>query len=451
MIQWNRPFISQMILTSTFSLIAIVGCSSSVEMAAIPNTANPQTEISKFEEMINQAVTQNVDVLAPGDFKESQELLKEAKSDLASGQKQEEVLNDVRKGRGYLAKAQVVAEPRIALAPGIFESRQMAFQAGAMDKPELKSTFKSLDSDLSDQADSLPKMSAYDLSQFQKQYVDLERRAVVLTQLGGSQAMLNGAKKDDATDKAPTTYKKTEMALKNAESMISTNVRNPMGFQKSVTAANIQATQLNQVMLMIKQNKNLSETSALKMVAQNSQIKNLKSELSDSTDSNEQLANDLKSTNANLDQATANVEIQKALEEARSQFSSDEAEAYQQGGKLVIRMKNMNFSSGRSELPASSLVSLTKVMTVAKSLTPQIIQVEGHTDSTGTESANLQISEARAQAVATYFKSNGMDNVDIQSAGYGFQKPIATNKSKEGRTQNRRVDIVITPKTIVTE
>jgi outer membrane protein OmpA-like peptidoglycan-associated protein len=177
----------------------------------------------------------------------------------------------------------------------------------------------------------------------------------------------------------------------------------------------------------------------------------LKNELSDSTDSNEQLSSDLRSSNANLDQATASVEIQKALEEARSQFSSDEAEAYQQGGKLVIRMKNMNFSSGRSELPAQSLASLAKVMTVAKSLTPQSIQVEGHTDSTGTESANMQISEARAQAVATYFKSNGMDNVDIQSAGFGFQKPIATNKSKEGRTQNRRVDIVITPKTTVTE
>lgn len=451
MIQWNRSLISQLILACTLSLTALVGCSSSVELADIPNTANPQAEITKFEEMINQAVTQNVDVQAPSDFKKSRELLNEAKSDLASNQKQDEILNDVRKGRGYLAKAQALAETRKALAPGIFESRQMAFQAGAMEKSELKSTFQELDSDLSDKADSLPKMSAYELSQFQKQYVDLERRAVVLTQLGGSQAMLNGAKKDDATENAPTTYKKTEMALKNAESMISTNVRNPMGFQKSVAAANAQATQLNQVMLMIKQNKNLSETSALKMVAQNSQIKNLKNELSDSTDSNEQLSSDLKSSNANLDQATASVEIQKALEEARSQFSSDEAEAYQQGGKLVIRMKNMNFSSGRSELPANSLASLAKVMTVAKSLTPQSIQVEGHTDSTGTESANMQISEARAQAVATYFKSNGLDNVDIQFAGYRFQKPIATNKSKEGRTQNRRVDIVITPKTTVTE
>jgi hypothetical protein len=238
----------QVTLVTALGLAALTGCTSSVKKADIPATANPETEITKFEEMINTAITQNVDVLAPSDFKESRELLKEAKSDLASSQEQEEILNDVRLGRGYLAKAQATAETRKNLAPGIFESRQLAFQAGAMEKPELKSTFKELDSDLGDKADSLAKMSASDLSQFQKQYVDLERRAVVLTQLGGSQALLNGAKKDDGTSKAPTVYKKTELALKNAESMINTNVRNPMGFQKSVMDANAQATQLNQVM-----------------------------------------------------------------------------------------------------------------------------------------------------------------------------------------------------------
>ena len=71
------------------------------------------------------------------------------------------------------------------------------------------------------------------------------------------------------------------------------------------------------------------------------------------------------------------------------------------------------------------------------------MKIEGHTDSVGSESQNKIISEKRASAVASYFKSNGFK--EVTSEGYGFQKPIATNKSNEGRAQNRRVDIIITP------
>lgn len=442
MIKWNNTLNGFLL---SIGLVTLVSCSSNVKMADIPSTANPQTEITKFEEMLMESRSENVDVLAPKEYKKSHAWLKEAKSDLADGEKQEEILNDIRKGRGYLTKAQSVAEPRGQQALGLFESRQMALKAGAMEKSGLKSEFENLDSDVSDKADNLRKMSASDLSDFQKKYVDLERRAVILTQLGQSQSYLNGAEKDNADSKAPNVYKKTEMALKNAESMISTNVRNPGGFEQSVADANRQALQLNQVMLMIKQNKNLSETAALRMVSQNSQIKKLKTELSDSELTNNQLSTDLDSSKSNLNNAQASIDIQKALEEARSQFSNDEAEAYQQGGNLLIRMKNMKFSSGRSDLPASSLASLAKVSEVAKTLNAKSIKVEGHTDSTGSEAINMTISEARAEAVATYLKSNGFDQVEVQSSGFGFQKPIATNKSKEGRTLNRRVDIVITP------
>ncbi len=116
-----------------------------------------------------------------------------------------------------------------------------------------------------------------------------------------------------------------------------------------------------------------------------------------------------------------------------------------QGENLVIRLKKVNFASGQADLPQSSLAVLAKVSTVAKSLRASEIKVEGHTDSSGTQSQNQTISEQRAGAVASYFKSNGFNDIDVQSVGYGFAKPIATNKSKEGRAQNRRVDIVITP------
>jgi outer membrane protein OmpA-like peptidoglycan-associated protein len=105
----------------------------------------------------------------------------------------------------------------------------------------------------------------------------------------------------------------------------------------------------------------------------------------------------------------------------------------------------MKFSSGRSDLPAKALPLLSKVSEMARSLNAKEIKIEGHTDSTGTQELNKRLSEERAQAVATYFKSNGFDPARVGAEGLGFEKPVATNKSKEGRAQNRRVDVIITP------
>ena len=452
--------------TATMFCLVIAACSSDIKKADIPNTANPQEEIAKLNTDLNFAVTKNVDVLAPDEFKNGVKWYDEAKADLGSGEKQEEILNDVRKGRGYLQKGFAMTENRQAKAAGLFEARQAALTAGANRHPELKNDLKDLDSDVSSKADKLSDVSTEKLAKLQNQYIDLERRSVILNQLGTAQAMVNGAKKDGATKKAPTAFKRSELSLKTAESVISTNVRNPEGFEKAVTVANTDASFLNDVMATIKENgKTLSESAATKMVMQNKQIKNLKTDLSTTTAqgvateaamqnqndklsaANENQKQDLANQKQDLNTANAQVEVQRALEDARKQFSNEEAEAYQQGDTLLIRLKQVNFASGRADLPESSMSVLAKVSNVAKSLHASEIKVEGHTDSTGTPTQNQAISEKRASAVASYFRSNGFKNIEVQSEGYGFAKPIATNKSKEGRAQNRRVDIIITPST----
>jgi outer membrane protein OmpA-like peptidoglycan-associated protein len=164
---------------------------------------------------------------------------------------------------------------------------------------------------------------------------------------------------------------------------------------------------------------------------------------------NRALKSDLASDQRALKSANGQVQIQRVLERARSEFSKAEADAYQQGDTLVIRLKQVNFASGRSDLPAAALPLLAKVSEVAKDLSASQITVQGHTDSVGTAEANKAISEQRAKAVATYFKSNGFSDIKVESEGFGFERPIATNKSKDGRAQNRRVDIIITPQTSI--
>ncbi len=487
------------VLKFVLSLMAgfmFIACSSAPK-GDIAGTANPQDEISKLESEIQAARLNNVDVLAPNDFNSSGNSLNEAKSALAKGAKQEAILDGLRESRGYLNKANAHTGNRADGAPTLFEARQAAMKAGAADRPELGKDLRKLDSETSKLAENLSKAKSEDVRKLQNRYVDMERRAVTLTQLGAASAIVNGAKKDKAAKRAPKTLKAAELALNAAETTISSSVRNPQGYQASVVTANERAGMLKDVMTTIAQNgKTLSENAAVSMVTQNRQIKNLKTDLKASTaagaatqaeldQSNDQIdsqndqidyqnqkigsqaaalvttgqqldasdralmakSDELDSKDAELDSANSKVDIQRAIETARAQFSPNDAEAYQQGGNLLIRLKNIGFASGRSELPTASLAMLAKVSAVAKSLNASEIKVEGHTDSVGGKAQNKTISDARANAVATYFKANGFGKIGVESTGYGFEKPIATNKSVAGRAQNRRVDIIITPTT----
>lgn len=433
-------------ITSLFLTLLFTACASDVKKADIAATANPTEEVQKLGSDLQSAVSQNVDVLASESYSESMKWYKEGKEDLASEKDQEEILEDVRTGRGYLEKATALANARAQLAPTVLESRQAAISAGAMKHSPLQADLNKVDKALIKESDRFEKTSPARLSELQKNYMDLEKRAVTLNQLGNAYGKLNGAKKEQASKKAPATLKKTELSIKNAESMIAVNVRNAPGYEDAVAKANQDANLLTNVLTIMSQNgNNLSESAALKMVAQNRQIANLENKNAESLENEEALQNKNQQLSSNLASAAASVEVQEAIETARNQFSATEAEVYQQGGNLVIRIKQMDFASGDADIPGNSLPLLAKVSEVAKSLNASQIEVEGHTDSTGSAAKNKEISKERATAVATYFRTNGFENTNITSKGYGFEKPIATNKSKAGRAQNRRVDVVITP------
>jgi outer membrane protein OmpA-like peptidoglycan-associated protein len=74
-----------------------------------------------------------------------------------------------------------------------------------------------------------------------------------------------------------------------------------------------------------------------------------------------------------------------------------------------------------------------------------IIDVYGHTDSTGSDAFNQRLSERRAQSVTNYLVSRGVANARIRWQGFGESQPIADNTTEYGRSRNRRVEIKIIP------
>jgi outer membrane protein OmpA-like peptidoglycan-associated protein len=112
-------------------------------------------------------------------------------------------------------------------------------------------------------------------------------------------------------------------------------------------------------------------------------------------------------------------------------------------GSLVL--KGVTFASGRSTLTKASKATLDEVATQLTQFFAEVpsgrIEVGGHTDSTGSAKTNTRLSGQRAAAVEKYLESKGIDPDRLVSKGYGPDKPVADNTTKEGRAENRRVEL----------
>jgi outer membrane protein OmpA-like peptidoglycan-associated protein len=110
---------------------------------------------------------------------------------------------------------------------------------------------------------------------------------------------------------------------------------------------------------------------------------------------------------------------------------------------LIVSMTGLLFESGRFTLLQSVRENLARVGGILVSHPGLVIEVEGHTDSDGSEGMNQTLSENRAGAVRDYLLSQGVPEASIVSRGFGEAHPVATNDTAEGKSQNRRVEIVV--------
>ncbi|MFL5746257.1 MAG: OmpA family protein [Niastella sp.] len=113
-------------------------------------------------------------------------------------------------------------------------------------------------------------------------------------------------------------------------------------------------------------------------------------------------------------------------------------------GIVVEFNEKILFAFSSYTLGANAASNLDKLATILKEYPDTDIEVQGHTDSRGTDEYNMGLSEKRAGAVANYLKGKGIPSSRIRTKGFGESAPVATNDTDEGRAQNRRVNFLIT-------
>lgn len=130
----------------------------------------------------------------------------------------------------------------------------------------------------------------------------------------------------------------------------------------------------------------------------------------------------------------------------REQLAGTGVTVVRQGDNLTLNMPgSITFATNSADLSSSFYPVLDAVSGTLQEYGETVIEVAGHTDSTGSAEYNQSLSQRRAQSVAAYIESHGVKPQRLIVVGDGSQHPVASNATPEGRQQNRRVELTIVP------
>jgi outer membrane protein OmpA-like peptidoglycan-associated protein len=219
------------------------------------------------------------------------------------------------------------------------------------------------------------------------------------------------------------------------------------GIAAGKISANVIALKNN--ISQLSHNLDICETSVAnqkkQIAAYTQQIKNMGSQ------QQEQSADALRKQQMLEDQIAYEQKVVQKFDEVFNMFDMTEADVFRQGNDIILRMTGFSFDIGSAEVKPENYSLLTKVQKAINIFSESQIVIQGHTDSQGGDSMNMTLSQKRADAVKAYLLANmpSYNASNIASVGYGESKPIENNETKYGRSQNRRIDVVIEVKRVL--
>lgn len=430
-------------------IIPIAACQS-IPVEKISANADPNQEIAATEVHFESTQKKHGEVLAPTSFAKAKARLDEAKEMSHENRSSEEILEKVAEARAYLKKSDETIKTAENVMPEVIEARSAALAAekSGQDNKNLKSADKRLMDVTEDLEDAKTARALAERDQLKKEYLDVELAAINETYTSPVHAQRKRAREEGAEKNAPKSWMQSTNSVKEAETYITENRHNRIGIQEHVRRAQADADRL---VMINREAKAMGSTNAEDLVlAKMSQEQMLARQkaMSDATHSKlDKVEKRLDTVEREKEDLAAEKAFNDQFIAAQAQFQEHEADVYRDENVLVIRMKSMQFGSGQAGLKAENFPLLNKVKNVVNDVAPARVTIEGHADSTGNIDQNIALSLRRADAVASYFKANGLNRtgIKLETKGMGDAHPIAPNNTAEGRAQNRRVDVLIQP------
>jgi outer membrane protein OmpA-like peptidoglycan-associated protein len=455
-------------------------------------------QIDWLENDLRNSRNVQVDILSPNAFAEAEELLNEAKKRLDRGDKQSKIIEKIAGAQNQLKRAKEISQRARKELSKVLKARELARAAGATnyekEYAEIEEEFLELTEAI--EKDKI-KRAQKNAPKVSEQYRQLELRAIKEQTLGEARKLIGQAEREGAKKLAPNTYAEAQKKMLEVDEFISKNPYQKLKIHNMAGEALLQAGRLLQVTRQSETIKTMKpemvtlwvegilfETSSkLATVDMRDQplatqkenilgaidalqqdhsflMAKVKSQQTDIESKDKQIAYLEKQTQkeqaAKKRIAAEREEAEKRLAaerrfnqlftEVRAYFRPDEAEVYKQGSELVIRLKAISFPVGKDVIMPSNYSLLSKAQRAIRTFGEPSLVIEGHTDSTGSEDRNQHLSQRRAESVRAYLVANGtLPQEKIIAVGYGSKRPLASNKTAEGRAINRRIDVIIRP------
>lgn len=480
-------------------LLFLNACASRERIAPmVIETNDPVQQLISLEADLEAAREQQLDVLAPNSFAKADQFYREARQMLD----REEVISDIllktTSARVELQQAAQTSQIVRTVLADVIEVRDLALAAGAgnleEDYAKAEDDFLKLTRAIED--NNLGWAQRHKSKSFDA-FDQLELRAIKDKHLSEARKMIEISEQQKAGKIAPLTLAETREKLKNAEDFITANRYLQAEITRRAATASFYARRLNIIMRQSEELKNLTmEQIALLMeqqlhvtasqlaapdhrdqlfpdqlesvlatieaweaacqelndevVTQQGIIDKLRVEIAalegvtlEVREARERLAEEKKIAKKRLEEEQR---FQQLLSNLQNLFEPREAEIYKQADHFVIRLKAMQFPVGSSNITSDNYPLLTKLQRAIRLFDQPKATIEGHTDGTGSEAKNRELSQGRAEAVRAYLVANEtLPSEKIVAVGFGSERPLASDATAQGRAINRRIDLIITP------
>ena len=450
-------------MTSTFLIASGLFACASAPRVDLPAGTDPQPKISETAARISEDQAKQYDQLSPGHFKNAQKAFANARRSSEKGEESGKILNYLGESLAQLQIVENNGQKGAAPLSTVLAARASAKAAKA--DASVTGEFNSADELLQAMGEDIEngefQADSTKISKLEGRYSDLELLALKNTQLGAARSLIEKAEKNGAADRTPETLGSAKVQYDSAARSIAANRHNPAAYLPAVAQSTQSAQKLDQVLKTVVDAKT-SENAAVQIYDQKQQLAANQTSLQNAdaranaarneadvtaravADKEQSDQRSILALQGQNQQYADKEALNQKIERIKAEFDPSEAEVVRDTNKIVIRLKTMKFKTAHYELTSTSLDTLQKVKKMITAVPVTKVMIEGHTDTVGSAPQNLELSQKRAEAVRKYLVSEKtLSENEVEAKGYGYDKPLRTNQTKEGRAANRRVDVVI--------
>jgi outer membrane protein OmpA-like peptidoglycan-associated protein len=268
--------------------------------------------------------------------------------------------------------------------------------------------------------------------------------AYVPTQaLQDARAAYTKAEKSNAATLAPADLRQAHLSLAEAERAD----RDDPGSYKAIDLAYvaIRRAQLAEARGDIEQATRMRDAAEKELsAATGQQLEETKKQMAKLREDNERMTRLTEQQKQQAEEARQTAALaEKRADEALAEVARLEKVTKDQRGQVITLPSGLLFKSGKAILSAAARPRLDEVAQALQKIPDRRLIIEGHTDSSGDEDTNIDLSEKRAKAVKDYLVMRGVPEARLTIVGAGPSRPIADNATRDGRAMNRRVEIVV--------